>query len=147
MPLCFAMAGHAFSRRLGVVRWAFAAFVGVVVPLSSRLEGSAALAYAMYAHAESWRMRVVAWDDARPAHEIAPTELAVHARPSALALLAGADHWRIGAPVHLLRGHLADVARLACDTAPASTRVDVTLEERGGVGDDLRTTIASRRCR
>jgi hypothetical protein len=113
----------------------FRFFVGVLVcvalPLGSKVFAGGALAYTMYAATVVYRVELAAHDDRGRSWPIAPTDLARFTGPSAAPFLFGAEKARELPQINALRAHLADVGRVACAHASATT-VDVTLFE----GDD-----------
>jgi hypothetical protein len=110
----------------------FRLFVGVLLcvalPLGSKVFAGGALAYTMYAATVTYRVEIVAHDDRGRTWSVAPTDLARFVGPFAAPFLFGADRARELPQINALRAHLADVGRVACAHASATT-VDVTLFE------------------
>lgn len=115
------------------------AFVTLVLPIASWLEGSRAFAWTMFARGGEYRLEVFATDASGRASVVNPTALAAGAAPHARAFLGGADHWRTGASLHSLRAHLDDLGAHACRETHA-VAIDVTLRERLREGEPERAT-------
>ncbi len=116
-----------------------------VVPIVSRVWGSGALAWTMYARTGEFRMEIVSQrTDGRYVY-VAPTALASKVAPSIESMFAGSDHFRPYPSIALLREHLSEVARLACDEGPF-TRVRITLEQREDESSPVRATSAESSC-
>jgi hypothetical protein len=130
----------------GVRRFRFAvgALACVLLPAGSRIQGSGMLAWTMYSRTGEFRIDLVTFDATGRAHVRNPTILASGADPNTAALLAGSDHWRQGASVHVIRGGLYDFAGYACRETGASSVV-ITLHVRRG-SDSEQATRCERQC-
>jgi len=99
----------------------------------------------MYARTGEMRLEIVGRrTDGRYVY-VAPTALASKVAPSIESMFAGSDHFRPYPSVSLLRTHLADVARLACDEGPFAS-VKVTLEQREDEASPIRSTTGESSC-
>jgi len=116
-----------------------------IVPMISRLWGSGTLAWTMYARTGEFRLEIVGKErDGRYVY-VAPTALASKVAPSIESMFAGSDHFRPYPSIALLRRHLDEVARLACDEGPFVS-VRVTLEQRDDESSPVRATSAESAC-
>src|SRR5581483_3190898 len=103
----------------------------------SRLWRSGTLAWTMYARTDEFRLEIVGKErDGRYVY-VAPTALASKVAPSIESMFAGSDHFRPYPSIALLRRHLDEVARLACDEGPFVS-VRVTLEQRDDESSPVR---------
>jgi hypothetical protein len=101
----------------------------------------------MYASSCWFKLDIIARDDEGGAHQVAPTELALLASPSARPFLAGGDHFRRTYDTAALRRHVGDLGRLACVTERGrASSIAITLVERSGSDDSLRTTHETVAC-
>jgi hypothetical protein len=99
----------------------------------------------MYSRVGEYRIGVTVRDEAGQTRAVNPTALAPSATPSTAGYLVGADHWRSGPSLLILRTHLGDVAEWVCRQQETSRAVDVVLRERRP-GHAERTTSTHRRC-
>lgn len=91
----------------------------------------------MYASSCWFRFEILARDANGRAYEIAPTDLALRATPSARAFLAGGDHFRRTYDTAALRRHVGDLGRLACQVeAGRAATIEITLFEHAGASAD-----------
>jgi hypothetical protein len=101
----------------------------------------------MYASSCWFRFEIVARDAEGRMHEVAPTDLALRASPSARPFLAGGDHFRRTYDTSALRRHVGDFGRLACELEHGrAATIDVTLVERSGGDGALRETRETVSC-
>jgi len=125
------------------IHWA-AGFVACIgVPAASWIFDSGLLAWTMYTGAREYRIDVTALEAQGQRRPLNPTALAAGAAPSVVALLAGSDHWRSGFTL-LVRSHLDDIAKRACDEGPVDAVEVVMHERRAGHGE--RITDRTARC-
>jgi hypothetical protein len=114
-----------------------------IVPLVSLVFGSGTFAWTMYSGSGEYWLEVRVKDADARWHSVAPTALA-GSTPSG-ALLAGADHYRRGTSVDVLRTHLSDLARYACAERHGVV-ADVVLHERRDANAVERATSAHVEC-
>jgi hypothetical protein len=140
-------ASRAHRARIDIVKIVHAVVGAMlfVVPALSRVFGSGALAWTMYARTGEFRLEIVGQErDGRYVY-VAPTALASKVAPSIDSMFAGSDHFRPYPAITLLRKHLVEVARLACDEGPF-VRVHVTLEQRDDESSPVHATSAESPC-
>lgn len=117
-----------------------AAAAAICLPILGAAAGRP-LGFTMYASSTWFLVTITAATDHgdRP---VAPSAIAAKVVPSAARFLAGSDHLRRTYDVSPLRGHLDDVARLACEEAPGARAITITLVERKGspTGPETSTT-------
>lgn len=102
----------------------------------------------MYASSCWFRIEIIARDAEGRPHEVAPTDLALRASPSARPFLAGGDHLRRTYDTAALRRHVGDLGRLACEVERGrATSIELTLVERSGSDGVLRDTRETVSCK
>ena len=125
----------------------FAAFVCVILPGASYLDGSGRLAYTMFTEVDEYRVEIVVTTTTGSEVFVAPTSLAPYAGSSAGVFLGGAERFKPG-PVHRTpRQMLAPIATLACahSAAPAK-RARVTMIRRDDARSPEQRFEAERSC-
>jgi hypothetical protein len=127
------------AQRTRLLRWAVGIVACVVLPAASWLTGSATFAWTMYSRAGEFRIDFVVTDADGHRRSRNPTALAESASVGAASLLAGADHWRQGPSMAMLRNHIDDLADHACLETRA-VAVELTLHERTLGGPDRATS-------
>src|SRR5262249_18379261 len=125
-------------KLLMVVHWTLGILSIVVLPVTSWMSGSLLFAWSMFSSSGLYRIDVTVRDARGRVRVVNPTELAPLSTPSTAIVLAGADHWRRGTSLALLRSHLEDLARFDCRTYEGYS-AEVVLRERG-VGGDTRSS-------
>lgn len=136
---------------VGVRTWHLHLVVGLVLlfamPIASRAFGAGYFAWTMYSGYGEYQIDIRVKDGAGRVHTVAPTALAESSSEATADLLIGADHFRRGPSLAVLRNHLVDVADFACRTRGGSVETDVVLHERTDASSPERTTSAHARCR
>jgi len=117
----------------------------VLLPLGSLLWGSGIFAWTMYSGTGEYRIEIRVRDE-RGWRSVAPTGLAEAASESAAGVLSGADHFRRGPLLDVLRSHLGELATFACRQR-GGIEADVELHERKDATGPERVTRAHRECR
>jgi hypothetical protein len=104
-----------------------------VLPLIGLASGRGGPTFSMYASSCWFRIAIIARDAEGRPYDVAPTDLARRASPSARPFLAGGDHFRRTYDTSALRRHAGDLGRAACamERARAAT-ITITLFERDG---------------
>jgi hypothetical protein len=115
--------------------------VGLVLPLTARIAGSETFAYNMFSGMTTYSIEVVAIDTAGVRSRISPSSLSPSLSSAARRFVSGAEQPRRARTVAVLRAHLIDLARVACEGTGART-IDLALTERA---DDQRPEAPSRR--
>jgi hypothetical protein len=118
----------------------------VLVPLASILFDSGVFAWTMYAGAGEYRIDIRITDARGTTHTVAPTGLAEHSSRGGAAVLVGADQFRRGPSLAVLRAHLGELATFACRQR-GGVSADVALHERRDEHDTERVTSAHAECR
>jgi hypothetical protein len=118
----------------------------VLLPLGSIVFDSSVFAWTMYSGSSEYRIDIRVRDAAGLLHTIAPTGLADVSSRGSAGILIGADHFRRGPALVMLRSHLGDLASLACRERHG-VEADVVLHERRDERDAERTTSAHVDCR
>jgi hypothetical protein len=118
--------------------------VAIVHPVFSQIWGDGA--YAMYARTARYRFALESVDANGGRHSVAPSSLRGFVGGGGEMLLGAGDH-EIWAPaVPSFRRHLADYARLVCDSTDA-VLATASLDERSGEGAPPERTTRTVRCR
>jgi len=115
-----------------------------VLPILSLALGSGTFAWTMYSGSGEYWLDVRVKDESGKWHSVAPTGLAPSSATGSL--LVGADHYRRGPSVALLRHHLDDLARYAC-VERHGVPAEVVLHERRDANATERVTNAHAECR
>jgi len=117
----------------------------IVWPLSSRVFGSGTFAWTMYAGSGEYRIDIRVKDAGGVWHSVAPTGLADQSTHATAGFLVGADHFRRGPSLVVLRSHLEELAAFACRQR-MGTEADVALHERRDADDTDHLTSAHAEC-
>ena len=118
----------------------------VALPIASRVFGAGYFSWTMYSGYGEYQIDIRVKDAAGRVHTVAPTALAEASSEATADLLTGADHFRRGPSLALLRDHLGDVAMLAC-RARGGVEADVVLHERTDESSPERATTAHATCK
>ncbi len=118
----------------------------VVLPLASIALGSGHFAWTMYSASGEYRIDIRVKDAAGTWHSVAPTGLADRASRGTSRILVGADHFRRGPSLTVLRASLPAFAHFVCDER-RGVEADVVLHERRDANDPEQTTSAHVVCR
>jgi hypothetical protein len=110
------------------------ATIGIALPLAARIAGSETFDYTMFSQTTMYSIAIIATDREGHRTQISPSSLASSLSPAARPFVSGADQPHRARSVGVLRAHLNDLARVACEQSEARA-IDVTLVERA---DDQR---------
>jgi hypothetical protein len=102
--------------------------VAVAVPLTGRLHWGA-LDGSMRSRSDSYRLEIVARDADGSERFVSPTAVASRSAYDVRNALSGAERFRSGAAIGVLRSFLPDLAELVCRTTDAA-EVDLELQSR-----------------
>jgi len=121
-----------------------AALLLFALPISSAF-GSGFFAWTMYSGSGEYAMEIHVQDMAGRWRSVSPTGLAEASSAATADVLVGADHFRRGSSLAVLRAHLGDLAAFACRERHGLAAT-VVLRERANATSPERTTTAHVTC-
>jgi len=123
-----------------------AAILLVALPISSDAFGSGFFGWTMYSGAGEFLVEIRVKDASGRSRTVAPTGIADSTSEATADLLVGADHFRRGPSLAVLRSHLGELAAHVCRVRHAA-EADVVLRERSDEAAPERVTSAHADCR
>jgi len=126
--------------------WIAALFVGIVLPGSSWIFDSGALAWTMFSGSATYRMRLEITGSDGSQHLINPTALAEYTSPDVATYLSGAESWRHGSVGDAFRVQLASLCVVACQLPGPPRHAELQLETRGNLDSDVHVSRAACDC-
>ncbi len=121
-----------------------AAILLVALPISSAF-GSGFFAWTMYSGSGEYAMEIHVKDMAGRWRSVSPTGLAEGSSAATADVLVGADHFRRGPSLAVLRSHLDELAAFACRERHG-IEATVVLRERADATSPERATTARVTC-
>ena len=118
----------------------------VALPIASWVFGAGYFSWTMYSGSAEYRLDFRVQDSDGRWRTIAPTGLASSATEATADVLVGADHFRRGPSLTLVRTHLGELASFACRERNGAL-AEVVLRQRLDAESPELVTTARARCR